>query len=189
MESAQNRRIFTIPNILSLFRVLLIPLFVWLYLGRRDPLAAFGILTLSGVTDVADGWIARRFHMVSDLGKVLDPIADKLTQASTLFCLAFRYPALRPLLALLVVKDLTMGIFGLVVVRRTGVMCYALWHGKLTTVLLYASMALHLLWPAMPAALSICLSSVCAASMLLSLILYCRHWSKALHADQGEPQS
>ena len=180
MEPARKQRILTIPNLLSLFRILLIPLLAWLCLARRDYLLALGVLALSGLTDVADGFIARRFDMISDLGKVLDPVADKLTQAAALLCLAFRFPALRPLLALLVVKELTMGIFGLVVVKRTGAMCYALWHGKMTTALLYGSLAAHLLWPAMPPALSAGLSALCAASMLLSLTLYLVHWSRVL---------
>ena len=72
-ESPKNKQILTIPNLLSMFRILLIPLIVWLYCGRQDyPLAAW-VLLLSGATDIADGFIARRFHMVSDLGKVLDP--------------------------------------------------------------------------------------------------------------------
>lgn len=181
MESARNQRIFTIPNLLSMFRILLIPLLAWLCLWKHAYLPTLGVLALSGLTDVADGFIARRFNMISDLGKVLDPIADKLTQAATLLCLAFRFAALRPLLALLVIKELIMGILGLVAIRRTGVMCYALWHGKMTTALLYASMALHLLWPTMSPGLSIALAAVCAASMLLSLTLYCIHWTRALH--------
>ena len=71
-----SNKIITIPNILSLFRLCLIPVILWLYLGQQRNLLAGCVLVLSGVTDIVDGLIARRFHMVSDLGKILDPIAD-----------------------------------------------------------------------------------------------------------------
>ena len=91
-EDVINKRIFTIPNLLSVFRLVLIPIFVWTYCVRRGYLVTAGILLLSGLTDIADGFIARRFHMVSALGMALDPIADKLTQAAMLFCLVTRFP-------------------------------------------------------------------------------------------------
>lgn len=89
----KGKQILTIPNLLSVFRILLIPLIVWLYCGKQDYLLAAWVLLLSGVTDIADGFIARHFHMVSDLGKVLDPIADKLTQTVALVCLLTRFRA------------------------------------------------------------------------------------------------
>lgn len=52
---------------------------------------AVAVLALSGITDILDGFIARRFGMVSDVGKILDPVADKLTQGAVILCLAFRY--------------------------------------------------------------------------------------------------
>ena len=95
-EEARDRtnRILTIPNLLSAFRILLVPVIVWLYCWKADyPLAAW-TLTLSGLTDIVDGFIARRFHMVSNLGKALDPIADKLTQTAALGCLLTRFGAM-----------------------------------------------------------------------------------------------
>lgn len=89
----QKREIFSIPNVLGYIRILLIPLFVWRYLTAQsgaDYYTAAGIVLLSGLTDLFDGLIARRFHMITELGKVLDPIADKLTQAAIVFCLMFR---------------------------------------------------------------------------------------------------
>ena len=75
-----KNKILTVPNVLSAFRLLLVPALAWLYLVRKDYSATAWVLLLSGATDIADGFIARRFGMVSDLGKALDPIADKLTQ-------------------------------------------------------------------------------------------------------------
>ena len=75
-------RIITVPNLLSFFRFCLIPVIIWSYCVKENPLLAGEILLLSGLTDLADGYIARRFHMISNLGKILDPVADKLTQAA-----------------------------------------------------------------------------------------------------------
>ena len=97
----KGKQMLTIPNLLSVFRILLIPLIVWLYCGKQDYLLAAWVLLLSGVTDIADGFIARRFRMVSDLGKVLDPIADKLTQTAALVCLLTRFRAVWWLLGVL----------------------------------------------------------------------------------------
>ena len=87
----RKHQILTIPNLMSLFRLCLIPLIVWLYHEKEMyGLAAFA-LVISGITDVADGIVARRFDMVSDFGKAFDPVADKLTQFAMLVCLAVRF--------------------------------------------------------------------------------------------------
>ena len=89
-QHVDTDRIFTLPNMLSFLRLLLIPLIVYLF-ETDQYWWAFGMLLLSGATDVVDGWIARTFHLVSDFGKALDPIADKLTQIAVLFCLMRQY--------------------------------------------------------------------------------------------------
>ena len=178
----KGKQILTIPNLLSVFRILLIPLIVWLYCGKQDyPLAAW-VLVLSGVTDIADGFIARRFHMVSDLGKVLDPIADKLTQTAALVCLLTRFRAVWWLLGVLVVKETVMAVMGLLVIRRTGAVYSASWHGKLATCVLYAVILTHIVWYAIPQTVSVVLVLAGAASILLSLVLYTREDLRRLKA-------
>lgn len=164
--------IFTIPNLLSLFRLLLIPIIIRAYLYQQNPLLTAGLVVLSGLTDLADGFIARRFHLISDLGKVLDPIADKLTQVAVLACLAARHPLMLLPLSLLVVKELAAGIMGLLVIKRTGQVHGADWHGKVSTALLYATMTLHLLWSQLPTALSNACILLSTAMILYSCILY-----------------
>ena len=100
-----QNKILTIPNILSFFRLCLIPVIVWLYVGKQDYLWTLLILTLSGVTDIVDGIIARRFNMVSNFGKAFDPVADKLTQMAMLFCLVSRFKYMMIPFVLLVVKN------------------------------------------------------------------------------------
>lgn len=169
--TAYHRRILTVPNLLSLVRLCLIPVFIRLYdHGAYAETAA--VLVLSGLTDVVDGWYARRFHAVSDVGKVLDPIADKLTQAATLLMLVSNHPTMLLPFLLLIVKEMFMGISGLLVIRRTGVVPAAVWHGKATTAGLYLLMFLHVIWKDIPAQLSNILTAACIVLMLLSLSLY-----------------
>lgn len=167
-----QKKILTIPNILSFFRLCLIPVIVWLYIGRGDYFWTLMVLLLSGLTDIVDGIIARKFHMISDFGKALDPIADKLTQMAMLFCLVFRFTYMLIPLALLVVKEVFTGIAALVSIKKTSTVKGAVWHGKLTTVVLYAMMAIHLIWYTIPDAVSLILVGVCVGIMLMSFIMY-----------------
>lgn len=142
-QRADTDRIFTLPNILSFFRLLLIPVIVGLY-ENGEGWWAFGVLVLSGVTDVVDGWLARTFHLVSDFGKALDPVADKLTQIAVLLCLL---PATYWwVVGVLMFKELTIGILTLVALHRTHSVYSAGWYGKLCTVVIYLSMGILILW-------------------------------------------
>ena len=87
----RNKNIFTIPNILSVFRLLLLPVIVYTYMNQKDYVLTGILLLISGLTDLLDGYIARTFNMMSDLGKILDPVADKATQAVVLLCLMTRF--------------------------------------------------------------------------------------------------
>lgn len=186
-ESATNK-IFTLPNLLSLVRIALIPLIVWAYCHRQNSLLTAALLLLSGVTDAADGLIARKCGAVSELGKALDPIADKLTQAAMLLCLVSRFPLMLLPFILLIVKETAVGLTGLQVIRKTGKVHGAVWHGKVTTVLLYGIMLLHLLWPAIPAGVSDALLWGCFAMMLFSGLLYlCKNLSLLRAAGKGKP--
>lgn len=166
-----KQRILTVPNILSLLRLALIPLFVGCY-ARGENAATALLLVLSGLTDVLDGWYARRFGAVSDLGKALDPAADKLTQAAMLAMLISRHPQMLLPFVLLVVKELLAAVTGLLIIRRTGIVPSAVWHGKLTTLLLYTLMLTHVIWKDIPPALSNTMTTVCLAMMLYSMAAY-----------------
>lgn len=168
----QKNKIFTIPNILSFFRLALIPVFVWAYCGAELYEITAILLVVSGITDVLDGFIARRFNMISDLGKALDPVADKLTQAAMLFCLLTRFPLMLIPFLFLLIKEAVSGALGLMVIRKTGSVYGAVWHGKVTTVLLYLTMVVHVLWYDIPEIVSDCMIFVCVGMMLLSMILY-----------------
>lgn len=170
--NSYQKKIVTIPNILSCVRIAMIPVIVWLYCGQEEYIWSGILLVLSGVTDVIDGWIARHFRMISDLGKVLDPIADKLTQAAVLICLLVRFPLMAFLLVILIIKEIYMSVTGLMIAQRTGVVLCARWHGKAATMLLYAMMVLHLLWPEIPVLISRLSIGACAVMIVVSFVLY-----------------
>ena len=168
-----SRKIITIPNILSFFRLALIPLIVWLYLNEYY-YWSIAALILSGATDVIDGWVARHFNMVSDVGKALDPVADKLTQIAALLCLAINFKSMAILLVIHVIKEIIMAAFGIAVIKKTGSTYSANWHGKLTTCLLYTTVIIHIFWPNIPSVLSFILVGMCILIMLFSLVMYSR---------------
>lgn len=166
------RQLLLLPNLLSIFRVALIPVIIWLYCFRHDYYGTAYVLLLSGVTDVADGFIARRWGLVSDVGKAIDPVADKLTQIATLVCLLTRFPHMLLPLALLVIKELVSGVMSLQAIRRTGEVHSADWHGKVATALIYAMMLLHILWADITPLWSDISIGVCIVMMVISFILY-----------------
>lgn len=170
---------FSIPNILSYFRLLLIPLFIVLYV-QEDFTEALITLAASGLSDILDGCIARKYDMVTDLGKVLDPVADKLTQCAMMLCVAMRYPAMWWLLGLHVVKETVMLIMGWYVLKRTDTVNSAIWAGKLCTGVIYAVMMLHVILPHLPQPVSVGCTIVCAGLIVLSLIVYTARYVKIL---------
>ncbi len=168
----EAKQFLTVPNLLTLFRILLIPLIVSEYVYKENYLRAAVILILSGLTDVLDGWIARNFNQVSDLGKILDPVADKLTQAVVLLCLTTRFSPLKKLLILFVIKEAIAALSGLYVLHRTGYPLSSDWHGKAITFMLYVILFLHMFWPSIPPVLTHTLVYATMGFMLMSLVLY-----------------
>ena len=171
-ENKTENKILTIPNLLSLFRLILIPVIVWLYWFRKDYFPAGVLLIISGLTDLADGYIARHFNAVSNIGKILDPIADKLTQAAMLFCLVTRFPLMAAPFGFLVIKEVFIGTTGLLMIRKTGKVVGADFHGKVATTLLYAMMILHIFWIDIPSAVSAVSILICLVSMAFTLLTY-----------------
>lgn len=154
----------------------MIPVIIWLYCVEEAYLPTILVIALSGFTDIIDGKIARKFNMVSDVGKVLDPIADKLTQAVLVICLIARYPRMRALLSLFAVKECLMLLWGYWTLKRTDTINSAKWYGKLSTVVLYAVMMILILFVDIPEAGANALMLLCGGMILLSLILYGRFY-------------
>lgn len=148
-----KKEIFTIPNLLSLFRLILLPVYAYIYLNATEGYQYFiagTIMAVSCLTDMVDGKIARRYNMISTLGKILDPVADKITQFTLTLCLSLKYPVLRPVLILFVVKELFQLVVGAIHLRRGKMLPGALMAGKICTTVLFVSLIILVLFPQMP---------------------------------------
>ena len=147
-----KKEIFTIPNLLSLFRLILIPVYMSIYLnasGTRDYLIAGIILAISCLTDMIDGKIARKFNMISTLGKILDPLSDKLTQFALLLCLAIRHCVLWTVFSLFVLKELFQLVAGILSLKHGLILKGALISGKVCTTVLFISLVAMVIFPQM----------------------------------------
>ena len=145
-----KKEVITVPNLLSLFRLLLIPLYITIYLNAKQPREYFlaaSILAVSCLTDMIDGQIARRLDMVSNVGKLLDPLADKLTQLTLTICLSVKYPMLRGVLLLLVIKEVFQASVAFMMFRRGKMLPGAIFAGKVCTVVLFVSLIMLVLLP------------------------------------------
>ncbi len=174
-----KKELFSIPNLMGYARIIfLVPICI-LYIGadtKSDYYAAGALFLFSAVLDLLDGQIARRCHMVTDLGKMLDPIADKLTQAAVAVCLATRYPLMLPLLILMAIKEGYMAIRGVRHLAGGGVVYGAFFWGKCCTALLFCIFCLLLILPDISLLAANCLILVSMLTMLVTLILYIRHF-------------
>ena len=172
-----KKDILTIPNLLSLFRLVLIPVYIVIYLNAQevaDYYIAGGILAVSCLTDAIDGKIARHFNMISNLGKILDPLADKATQFTLILCLAIRNPVLWILVSLFVVKESFQLIAGLMILRRGKILSGALLAGKISTAVLFVSLIVMVLFPQLdPKVIQIITIADCCV-LLASFIGYAR---------------
>lgn len=143
-EKRAANRVLTVPNAMSALRILIVPVFAVLYL-KGHVAASVGVLVFSGLTDMLDGLIARRFGQITELGKMLDPFADKLTQGVVALCIAIRFPSIRPLLLLFMLKELMMLSCALVLLKKHKRPCAARWYGKVATVMFYVSVSVIVL--------------------------------------------
>ena len=172
MRKTLKQEVFTLPNIISFFRLFLIPFIVWVYTLKQRYILTLILVGVSALSDVIDGWIARKYNMVSDIGKILDPVADKLTQFALVVCLATVYEKMLYIAATLLVREMMMLMFGFVAVTRQHMMFSSRWFGKLATVTVYLSAASLLAYPSMPAKAVNIIMITAESVVVLSMILY-----------------
>lgn len=170
----RNKNIFTIPNILSMFRLLLLPVIVYMYINQKDYVLTGILLVISGLSDLLDGYIARTFNMMSDLGKILDPVADKATQAVVLLCLMTRFRWLVIPFICILIKELFMSCIGMVVIKKTGEVNGAVWHGKVATCMLDFMIIVHIVFYKISYTFSIVLTIISTLLIILSFYLYAK---------------
>lgn len=172
-----KKDICSIPNLLSLLRLILIPVYVIIYLNAQDATdhyLAAGILAVSCLTDLIDGKIARHFNLITALGKVLDPLADKLTQFSLILCLALKAESslLWYLIGLFVLKELFQLVAGCIRLRKGIMLKGALLSGKISTTILFVSLILMVMMPNMPLKTINIITIVDAIFLLVAFVHY-----------------
>lgn len=175
-----KKDILTIPNLLSLFRLVLIPVYIVIYLNANsstDYYIAAGILAVSCLTDLIDGKIARHFNMISNTGKILDPLADKVTQFALILCLTIKYPILLILVGLFVVKEGFQLIAGFLILRKGQILSGALLSGKISTTVLFISLTLMVMIPDLNDNIIYLITAIDGICMLISFIGYARIYS------------
>lgn len=180
-----KKEIWTIPNLLSLFRLILIPLYVTIYLNAEataDYYLAAAILAVSCLTDMIDGQIARRFNMISTVGKVLDPLADKVTQFTLVICLSISHPILWIVVGLIFVKEIFQLVAGLIRFREGKMLKGAQITGKICTTILFISLILLVMLPQISEEYVNWIAAIDSVFLLIAftdyIIVYCRKDSK-----------
>ncbi len=113
-----KQKIFNAPNALTLLRLLLIPVYWVLMMGRNDEMSALLVFVIASLTDLLDGYIARKYNLITDFGKLFDPLADKLMVLSVLLTLVLKGIAPLAVMLILLVKELIMMIGGYLMLRR-----------------------------------------------------------------------
>lgn len=188
MKREWVKEYFSIPNLMGYFRILLIPVYLIFYLRAetaKDYYIAAGVMLLSFLSDFFDGKIARKYNMITEFGKILDPVADKLTQAAMAISFSFRYPAMAVVLVVFLCKELFMGIVGAYMMKKEYRMNGAQMHGKICTAVLDAVMLILLLIPEISSVTVNVLAGASIVVMCYSLFRYAKMywdvWKKQMH--------
>lgn len=174
IKSAFKRNL-TIPNLLSVIRILVIPLLI-VYFVNENYIMAGVMMLISGISDMFDGMLARKLNQVTQLGKMLDPFADKLTLIAVVICINILYPSLFLFVVVLFAKELIMLCGGLVLLKMKIKPPAAKWYGKVATVVFYISMTtivlLKAIWHISNTLVTVILLAVTTGSMLYALVKY-----------------
>lgn len=181
MDKSWIKEYFSIPNLLGYFRLLLLPLYLYLYLNAQSVLdyyAAAFVISLSFLSDLIDGKVARKYDMITEFGKILDPVADKITQGVLAISFIFRYPIIKILLGVFLVKEFILGALGLIMMTRGYRMDGAQMHGKICTVVLDVTFLILLLFPSISTGSISFLVAASIIAMVISLTLYLNMYYK-----------
>ena len=150
-----------IPNILSIIRIILVFVFVYVLFGLNSPVWAIIVFLVAGATDVVDGFLARRFNWITNLGKILDPLADKLMQCTVLVCLCIKDIIPIWFAVVFFLKEGATLIIGWIVIRRRSVVVVSKWYGKAAVCLFYLTIVI-----------SVCFKEFFAANMLWQILIF-----------------
>lgn len=178
-----------IPNILSVIRILLVFVFVFVFFVVDNLYLALLIFLIAGATDVVDGYLARRNNWISNLGKILDPFADKLMQCTVLVCLWIKQLVPWWFVVPFFAKELFTLIIGFIVIKRRSVNVVSKWYGKLAVCLFYATVAVSIIFEdflAENTLLAIFIFIPAVVFALAALIAYIKHYAYLKKEDVNE---
>lgn len=185
------KNVLTVPNFLTFFRIILIPFILYSYYSQKNYFLTAFLVIISGLTDIADGIIARKFDMISDFGKIIDPVADKLTQATLIICLTSRYRLMWVMIAVFVLKEIVIGILGYIALSRHNFMNRARWYGKVCTVtvetvIIFLIIFGHFLPDDLEMTIANILIVICVFAIIVSMILYTMFYVKILNGAEDK---
>lgn len=170
--------LFKLPNILCYIRIIMVPVFLYVYFTadkQSDYYMATCVVLASGITDFLDGQIARRCNMITDLGRIIDPVADKLMQLAMVVALTMKIKYMYILVIYLVLKEIITSVTGFIVIRKYARRLNgAKWYGKVCTALLYVVMLVLVAFPRIDTSVQNILLIVCAAGLTLAFVMYMR---------------
>lgn len=187
IEPEKNYSWFTIPNLLSIFRLVLAFAFLNFYNPHGDAydnISSIAILVFSGLTDFLDGKIARKYNMISEVGKVIDPLADKVTELIIAICLIRKYKLIILLLVVILVKEILMAVGGYIVIGKIGINDGAKWYGKVSTFTFYIIMVVLLIAPKMNTLIANSLIVFCSATLMFAFVMYIKYYIGLLRENK-----
>lgn len=183
--------LFTVPNLLTYVRFILIVPFAYFFL-KEEYVPAVICIGISGLSDCFDGLAARKLNQVTSLGKILDPIADKITLLVVVVCMVILVPVVLPVLIVLLLKDVLMLLGGTDLINKGITPPAAKWYGKVGTVVFYVSVCIIVFLKAVlnyeNIALDLTLLSVTALTMVFALYQYGKIYLQLIKEYNEKPQ-
>jgi cardiolipin synthase len=183
-----------IPNYISMFRIILIPIYVLLFFGLlpsliSEPLVSAGIVfIIAGISDAVDGFLARKNHWITDIGKLLDPLADKLLEVVVAVCLAIKFGGPFTILATIIVfKEIIMIVGAYLIMSKSNVYVSSVWCGKLATIVWYILLCVVHFFPMAAEAnllLSYFLCIVLILVMNLAFVVYAFNYASQIQSTK-----
>ncbi|MDD7218431.1 MAG: CDP-alcohol phosphatidyltransferase family protein [Clostridia bacterium] len=152
-----KKELFSIPNLMGYFRILMLPVFLVCYHRAETPkdfVFTFLILGVIFLSDALDGYVARKYNMVTNFGKILDPVADKLVQGTLALAVASRHPLMKVFFLVFIIKEAYMAIMGLYLIKAKSSLNGAQWFGKICTAVIDIGVLILLFIPQMPETIS-----------------------------------
>lgn len=184
-----KKDLLSVPNILTYFRFLLVPAFIILYLNADtflENLLAVACVAASAATDILDGKIARKTNQITDIGKILDPVADKAMEAAMMFCIMVKYPSVIILIVTFGLKELISLCFSGYLFKNKKNIGGAMWCGKVCTVVLYIIMFIFLLIPNLSGTAVAIMIIIGAAVMIMAFVVYMHAYMNLLRELRKE---